>query len=1456
MFFISCLPQEKTASCKTGETFSQTKRRCVANLTVNQAKISNVTPSSSYTISPIDSSRTHTVTVSDPTGDGFAIKWIVVDPNGNTTELGTGLSLTFNHTSFTPGAYTVEVQVLTVGGTQVTDSRSWSVNIIGEQTPTITQVTSTPFSTTITSSPIAIQANISNPDLISSINYEWLVNGNVTLDTGVFSTSTRNEVFSFDPSSSSSYFTGSNIYTVQLVLKENGTGAIYTSASWTINNTIPGFANPALADMTLFPGNNTPSSGSFITAIDKVDTPSGGFLFDVDNNGSLDNVDFCVEIKNTTSGDDFEGINGDGVFVDFLSNNTVIASQEFTSEETPVCLGVLNSVFFQSLPANIVAESQSISAVIYDKYTGQSGLSKYNGFNEITRFNWTTRVRQKNTPPRLSIRDTNPSDVANNENTNIIFCASETETTYSTCTVTQGARTNPGLVLIPFDLGLNLDDDDYDSTTDFSKFRVEYFLNGVLLDGNHPLSSSDCFLDFGQITSINDYTCSLSLNPYDSNGPIDPSGLNYTITAKVTDLDSPFIVQTSESNTLTWRISTINDFNSDISVNNFADAPVPANTASFIRLGASTVNIDNSIGAPDALSELDNIVFHVSVDDLERDSFNVRINRCSDGTCTTTTQVVTATYNSNNENNPKIVPIAHTISQDAVVGTDQASVTYQIIVEDIPGGALTATSDSTTVSVIVNNKNEDPVFDPNQFEPPLPLASPLIAFTGFPMTFDPGVITDQTLSDGKNIKYQWLVSADLNQDGDFTNDLINGKTGFRAIPGATSKVLIWSPGQEIDFSNQEGTPVQIKLCLGDDGLVDGTTNSKNPEGQDACTLAGFDSIDTSNPADGGISPYNITVFSNMVKGRSHTNGAGNNSFNNNDHPNGELAVWIDPRSADPLIKYLVYVNRSREIVVEKIVTASNGEKSGSAQTSTTTDIEFISFPHSTDANFANNIVSNLSIIGDTTNDFLYISYMAPIGVKDNVHIRRINIGGGKTGFSHDGKLGFDKSYNGLLSAPSPLISDNSGNINLTQNASTNGLVQIEFSAAATLGETVSFNGFTLGSLASLTAGTDYCGSGSAISGCGTSAETAASFSQAVNDSTNPELQGITASNIAGTNIVTLEGMAEGEFLELDLGAQDLGSIYINENLNKWVLPYINGSLSAPNKNKVSLLNGDLNARLVNANTNSNHLTATSASDEIANDTDANDRILIATKTEISGEISLTELDDFHNIVDGSADLFNDQNITNIKITISKENTDFNPSAFITGTNANNRLAFARIDSSAGDFNFASAIVRADLDPDFTLIEGLKNYDITAGAKANQLLLGAIVDSNLSGLSEEAFIFQITGATSPIIDCSFDSLDPQNSDKCMRLSPRSSTRAFDLAVAFGDVIKDVTLGTDGATTNESTQDIVPFVYHVDDGGGSINDDALPIVGIINASSTSLTTNEDANLGATSIIPYIR
>lgn len=1452
----SCLPQEKTTQCSSGEAFDASQRKCISTLSSTTATISSITPSTSYTISTSDTSRSHAITVSDPTGSGYSVKWIVVDPNGNTTLLGTGLSLTFNHTSFTPGVYILEVQILDTGGSTVSDSRSWSVNIIDKQTPSIIQVTGTPFSTTITSAPTTINATINNPDLISNVNYEWLVNGSVIAgNTGSFSTSSLSGTFSFNPTSSSTYYTGANVYTVQLVLKENITGVVYTSASWTISNSIPGFASPVLGNMSLFPGNDTPASGSIITAIDKLNTPSGGFIADLNGDGdtnSSEKVDFCVQISNTTAADDTLGIDGDGVFIDFLSNGIVIATSQFTAEATPICLGVLNSVFFQSLPANIEAESQSIKAIVYDKFTGNSGRTRYKGFTEILTFDWPTRVRQKNTAPRIVIDDQNSAGNANNSTTNQIYCSTKTTTTHSNCEITQGARLAAfPYTEIPFKVGVTIDDDDYDSSVDFSKFRVEFYLDGTLLDGTHPLSSSDCFYDFGEVASAANYICSISINPYSSSGPIDPTGLQYTVTAKVTDVDSPFIVSTKESNTLTWRISTVNDFNTGINVNAFANAPAADNSASYVRKGGSNVTL-----ATDQISELDNITFHVSVDDLERDSFNIIVERCTDilnlaDPCATTTQVASVNYNSSSSSNPKIVPIAHTISQNAIdtinkaVASNVQSIKYRFIVTDTDG-ATPATA--TEVALQIVNKNENPTFNPSQFSPSLPLASSLIAFTGFPMSFDPGPVTDGTLNDGKNLKYQWLINVDTNDNGNFTDD-----AGFVAIPGATSRVLIWSPGQELDFAKQEGIEVKLKLCVGDDGLIDGGIVSKNPEGQNSCPVATLDTADASY----GVGEWDVTVYSNMAKGRSHQSGAGNNSYNSStDHPNGEAAIWVDPRSTNPLIKYMVYVNRSREIVVEKIVTKSNGAKVGSTQTNSTTDIEYISFPHSTDANFANNIVTNLSVTGDTTNNYLYIAYMAPISGTDQVHVRRINIGGGKTAFQHDGKLGFDKSYNGLLTSPNPLISDNSGNINITQDASTNGLVEIEFTAIPTLGVSVVFNGFTLGSLATLSAGTDFCGTGGSVSGCSTTAATAASFASAINSSSNNELQGITATNIAGTNIVTLQGMADGEFLESNLGAQDLGQIYINTNLNKWVLPYINGNLPAPNKNKVSLYTGDLNIRLSDSNASSTHLTSTNAADEIANDIDANERIILAIKREVSGEISVYELDNFHNIVDGSADLFSDPNITNIKVAVSKETSEFDQAAFITGTNQNSRLAFARIDSSADDFNFLTAVVRSDLDPSYGLIDGITNYDITAGTTQDQMLMVAVVDSDSNGTADEAVMLQVTGSSSPTIDCSFDAVDTQNNDKCMRITTNSTTKVFDLKVTLSDLVEDVTLGTDGATSNESTNDIVALVYQVDDGGGVKSDDALPIVGILNVSGTTLTTDENSNKGKTSIIPYVR
>lgn len=1476
------MPQEKTARCNSGEAFDSGERKCVATLSSSNASIASITPASSYTISNADTSRTHSISVSDLTGSGFSVRWEVIAPNGNTTLLGTGLSLTFNHTSFVAGVYILEVKVLDTSGAIVSDSRNWSVNIIDETTPHIAQITGTPFSTTITSAPTTINASLNNPDLIANVNIEWSVNGSVQSASN-FSTATRAESFSFDPRSGSGYFTGSNTYTVQLTLKENITNAIYTTAIWTINNSLPGLASPILSATSPTVGlDNIPVDQFVVQAIDKDSIGVGGFLADLNGNNifeASEEVDFCVELEdtNTIADDEDDGINNNGVFIDFQSNGVVIATAQFTAENTPICLSVENPGFFQSIPANIVAETQSLKAIVYDRFTGNTGRPRYKGFTELISFDWPTRVRQKNTPPRITIVNQNPGNLNNNPvlfpNNNNTQCDVQTPTTFSQCTVTQGQRTG-ALAEVPFAIGIEIDDDDYNSLVDLAKFRVEFFLDGILLDGNHPLSGSDCFHDFGEVVGAASYICQIQLNPYDSNGPINPAGLNYTITAKVTDLDSPFIVaSSSESNILNWRIATVNDFNSGTNLNAFGDAPVVGDTASFVRRGGANITL-----ATDIINEMDNIVFHVSSNDLERDTFTLNLFRCNDNPAPAigapcvdeTVPLATAVFNSVNANNPKIVTLAHTISQDALntqaVNDDETTVRYRISVTDSDSSTA-----STDVDLRIQNVNQNPVFNTAQFNPALPLTSSLIAFTGFPMTIDPGSVTDSSLSDGENIRYQWLINIDANNDGNFTND-----SGYRAIPGAISRVLAWSPGQEIDLIKaaglniHQGTAVKLKLCVGDDGLIDGTTDSKNPEGLNQCPN-NISALDTSGGVDANA--WDVTVFSNMTKGRSDEDGAGNKSFNNSSHPNGELAIWVDPRSSNPVIKYMAYVNSSREIVIEKILTNADGTKAGSARIGNNTaqpspgDIEFIAFPHSTDTNFANNIVTNLSMTGDIVNNFLYLAYMAPIGGVDQVHIRRINIGGGKTAFAHDGKFGFDRSYSGMLASPNPLITDNSGNINITQNASTNGLVQVEFTAVPTLGVNVSFNGFTLGGLATLSAGTDFCGTGGAISGCATTADTAASFMAAINNSLNPELQGISATHVAGSNIVVIQGMADGEFLESNISAQDLGEIYINQNLNKWVLPYINGGLPAPNKNKVSLFNGDLNTRLIDSNPASTNLIASTAADEIANDMDSNERIIVATKTEISGEIAVMELDNFHNIVDGVSDLFSDTNISQIKVTVGKETSEFDQSAFIMGSNQNNRLAFARIDAPGEDFNFATAIIRVDLDPTYRIIEGITNYDITAGNEQNQLLVFGIVDADVDGQKDEAVMFQITGATTPVIDCSSDASAVQNDAKCMRITTGAildapavgaSEEVFNLRVALAEVMEDVTMGTDGATTGESIQDVLPIAFHADDGGGSINDDAQPNIGLINISGTSLSVDETGgnNIGEKAIIPYVK
>src|SRR5690606_11711098 len=69
------------------------------------------------------------------------------------------------------------------------------------------------------------------------------------------------------------------------------------------------------------------------------------------------------------------------------------------------------------------------------------------------------------------------------------------------------------------------------ATTNLNGFRVDYYLNGQLLDGSHPLSSSNCSFDYSDGNSIapgsSKFSCPVTFRSYGPNGHISINGLTY-----------------------------------------------------------------------------------------------------------------------------------------------------------------------------------------------------------------------------------------------------------------------------------------------------------------------------------------------------------------------------------------------------------------------------------------------------------------------------------------------------------------------------------------------------------------------------------------------------------------------------------------------------------------------------------------------------------------------------------------------------------------------------------------------------------------------------------------------------------------------------------------------------------------------------------------------------------------
>ncbi|MBD65581.1 MAG: hypothetical protein CME62_10260 [Halobacteriovoraceae bacterium] len=1439
LLVVGCLPQEKTTQCGSGEAYNATQRKCVDTLDndSNSISIASMTPTSSYAISAADVSKSHSVTVSDPFNLGYSIKWYLTSNSGVQTLVSTGLTYTLIHSALSEGSYILEVQLSDSTGTTMVDSRSWTVNVIGEERPEVSSSTASPITTTTSGNAFNLNATIDNGDSLT-VDYTWFVNGS-SIQTGTFNTDGQALSFNFDPKAGTSYYAGAGVYTVQLVLYEDGTTVTYDTETWTIQNNIPGFASVTLGDFTtnFSETGTTPSTATTIHVFSDYDfylgdnASNSGMKYDSDLDNFLDqNVDLCVEVDNHT------GVESTGVFVDFLYDGVAIPNAtglQFSSGSglTKCLAQAINDAGASVANTYSTSESDSaiITAVVYDAYSGATTYPAYSGGTEIKRYNWNVNLRALNTAPRITI-DTNNSTIGCNAN------PAASPTSMSGCSMSQyDPSTAATIAATTVQLAITVEDDDYDAHdftgTDWSHFDVKFKIASTLIDNAaqpvttpptvHEYSESDCVHAVDETNNANRYICNFTLLAYDSDGPIDPTGKTYIVEAYVSDRQSPYAaVVSNDSNTVKWTIDSVTrpDFSADnISVANFA-----ANTTGSYLDVPSAVGTPLSVGttiANPTIKETDKLSFNVSVDSALRDSHYIQVRRCSNSTCASDELVESAQINMNDAENPKVSTITIDISEDAVTGQAAADVYYRVTVAENASEDPIVETDPFFISIA--NYNVDPTFDtafnsPAQNTP----ATPMIAYTGFPITIDPGTISDDSGSDGDDIRYQWAISTD--------------GTTYAAIDGATDKVLVWTPGSQLDFSDQNGEQIYIKLCLGDDGYDNDTAASKDPMDGTDCRSASVDSGD-----------WHFTAFSNMYQGHAYDDdNTGNTS-------KGEIAVWIDPSTTDPIVKYMAYVNQNNEIVVEKFVLTTDastfsGQKAGSVGVGGVFEQHSIVFPGAS-TGLATDVV-NLSMSGDTTNGALYLAYQAGVGGVDMVHVRRIDISGGKTGFVHDGKFSYDVDYDGIADQLTV------GNDLTEVGYDSNGLYEIRVDDAGDDSDafmTVTLAGLHGGS-DTLTNGVDFC-----TASCATEAATADSIVAAINSSTLQEFQGVTATR-SGTSVL-LQGVYETDFLEMDLGATAIGDIMVNQTAGQWMLPYINSNATASNKNKIYMRRGDLGEPLGDNTLVSTLLPTTSASQEVTNDIlesdrdgdgtpESSDYILVATRASGTGTVNLYEFDPNLTLTDVDLDIFDDDGVYDIKLTISQ--TANNERAFIIGRNDTDGLAYARLDHSSGDFDFSSFIYRLKLDDNHALWanNNVEFFDITAGSDENELLLAGVDATN-----EQAYLIKISGASSISASCDNDG-DSTTLANCQPIGTENGDTVFSLNIALGDILPSVTIGSAGGVSGENEQDITVIGYNLDDGGGNANTDAIPTLGLINTKGIEL-SGDNTTPGDNYNLPYV-